>query len=209
MMDHRPRPAPSPPPWRADRPPARPTRSPRAPAPATRRGATAPRHPRVRGPRFAPAVPGPLALPPCPELRPQPVTCLCRLAGALLETCRPAADAEQGLVEVAHQRIPVAVEKDGDQEAPQQLAARLAQLPGEVGALGRGRAEQRRTAHRSGPGAVAFPEGGLERMPELLAAERVGLEERQLPPVERLAEVRVSVGRAEAHTHVAGDRGSE
>src|SRR5436853_3165755 len=73
------------------------------------------------------------------------------LAGALLEACDRVRDAEQRLVEVAHERAPVAVQEEGDEQAAQQLAGRLAQLLCEVGALRRGRAEQGSAAHCGGP----------------------------------------------------------
>src|SRR4029077_21163446 len=154
--------------------------------------------PRARGLRFAPAGPGPLALPPYLEGRGQLVTCLCRLARAPLEACDRGRDAEQRLVEVAYESTPVAVQEDGDEEAAHQLAARSAQLLGEVGALGRGRAEQGGTAHRGRPGSFAFPKRGLERVTELLAAKGLRLEERQLPAVERISELCGVVGGAEA-----------
>jgi hypothetical protein len=46
-------------------------------------------------------------------------------------------------------------------------------------------------------------------MAELLAAKRVGLEERQLPAVESVAETRVVVGYGEANPHVARHRCAE
>ena len=48
-----------------------------------------------------------------------------------------------------------------------------------------------------------------ERGPELLGAEGVVLEERELPPVERLRERGVAVGVAERREHVDGDRRAE
>ena len=101
------------------------------------------------------------------------------------------------------------MQENGDEEPPQQLGAGLAQLRREVGTLGRSGAEEDGTAHPGRPGSVACPERGIERMAELLAAERLRLEERQLPAVESLAEVRVVVGGAEADPHVAGHRGAE
>src|SRR5439155_7752261 len=144
-----------------------------------------------------------------PEGRRQAVTCLWRLARALLEACDRAGGAEQRLVEVADERTPVVVQENRDEQATQQLAGRLAQLRGEVGALRRGPAEQGGTTHRGGPGSVALPERCLERVAELLAAEGLRLEERQLPAVESVAEVRVVVGGAEADPHVACHRGAE
>src|SRR5437667_382537 len=80
---------------------------------------------------------------------------------------------------------------------PPELARRLAQLPGEIGALLRGRAEQSSTTHRAGPRPVSLAERRFERVAKLLAAERLGLEERELPAVEGIAEPRVVVRRAQ------------
>ena len=126
------------------------------------------------------------------------MTCLCRLARALLEIRDRAGGTEQRLVELADERAPVVVQENRDEQATHELAGRLAQLRGEVGALRRRLAEQRGAAHRRGPRAVAVAERGLERMAELLAAERIGLEERELPAVERVAEARVVVRDGEA-----------
>jgi hypothetical protein len=54
------------------------------------------------------------------------VTCLCQLAGALLEVCDgDARGSEHHLVEIAHQPEAVAVEEHGDEQAAEQLARRL------------------------------------------------------------------------------------
>ena len=103
------------------------------------------------------------------------MTCLSQLAGALLEVSDRARDPEQRLVKVAHERAPVVVQEDCDEHAAHELAARLPQLHGELRTLRRCRAEQRGRTHGRGPAPVALPERGLERMPELLAAERYGL----------------------------------
>src|SRR5437660_6556524 len=168
--------APRPPPERVDHARARPTRSPRGRALAARRAPTARLHPRARASRSAPAGPALLVPPPCLEGRRRLVTCLCRLAGALLQACDRSCDAEERLVEVAHERRAVTVEKDGDEQPAQELARRLAQLPGEIGALLRGRAEQSSTTHRAGPRPVSLAERRFERVAKLLAAERLGLE---------------------------------
>src|SRR5262249_46178196 len=107
--DSRPRRALPPQPGHADPALARPTPPPRARAHAARRGATAHRHLRARAPRFAPVGPERHAPPPCPEGRRQVVTCLCRLARALLEARDRARGAEQRLVELANERAAVFV----------------------------------------------------------------------------------------------------
>src|SRR5262245_48772067 len=127
-MGHPPRRARRLPAGPAGRARARPTRLPRGRAPAVRGGATALPLPRARAPRSAPTGPAPRVLRPCLEGRRQLVTCLCRLAGALLETCDRVGDAEQCFVELPYERAPVAVQEDADEEAPQQLGARLTQL---------------------------------------------------------------------------------
>src|SRR5207245_3502325 len=73
----------------------------------------------------------------------------------------------------------------------------------------RGLAEQRGGAHAGGPGPVAVTERGLERVAELLGAERVVLEERELPAVERVAEPCVVVGEREQRAQLDGDGGAE
>src|SRR5438445_4322833 len=195
-----------PPPGRVDPARARPTRSPRGRALAARRAPTARLHPRARASRSAPAGPALLAPPPCLEGRRRLVTCLCRLAGALLQACDRSCDAEERLVEVAHERRAVTVEKDSDEQPAQQLARRLAQLPGEIGALLRSRTEQSRTAHRPGPRPVSLAERRFERVAKLLAAERLGLEERELPAVEGIAEPHVVVRRAQPNANAARNR---
>ena len=111
------------------------------------------------------------------------MTCLCRLTRALLETCDRARGSKKRLVEVADEREPIAVQEDGDEQTAQQLARRLPQLLGQAGALLRRRSEQRRATHRRRPGSVPFAERGLERVAKLLAPERLGLEEGELPAV--------------------------
>ena len=101
------------------------------------------------------------------------------------------------------------MQEESDEQAAQQLTARRPQLLREVGALCRRRAEQGGAAHGGSPGSVALAERGLERMAELLAAERLGLEERQLPAVESVTEARVVVRYGEPDPYVARHRGAE
>ena len=58
-------------------------------------------------------------------------------------------------------------------------------------------AEQDRPAHGGGPQAVVAAEERGERLAELLRLERPVLEERELPAVERLAELGIVVRAAE------------
>ncbi len=119
-------------------------------------------------------------------------------SGAAAGGSRPAPRAEEHLVEVADERAAVFVQEHGDEQAADQLAASASRSFSASSARScRGLAEQGGAAHRRRPGAVAVPERGVERVAQLLAAERLGLEERQLPAVERLAELRVVVGDAE------------
>src|SRR5262245_27469919 len=194
---------------RADPARARPTRSLRARARAARRAARARRHLRTRAPRSAPAGPALRAPPPCLEGRRQLVTCLSQLARALLEACDRFGNAEQSLVELADEPGAIAVQQERDEQAAQQLARRLPQLLREICALLRRRTEQRGAAHGRRPRPVAFAERRLQRVAKLLAAERLGLEERELPAVEGVPEVRVFVGCAEPDANVARHRGAE
>src|SRR5947208_1798845 len=201
--------APRPPHARAGHARGRPSPSPPGRAPSARRGGTARTHPRARVPRSAPAGPALLAPPPCLEGRRRPVTCLSQLARALLEACDRPSGAKERFVEVAHERRTVAVQENGNDETTQQLARRFPQLLGQVGPLPRGRAQQGGAAHRGRPHPVSFAEHSFERMAQLLPAERLRLEERQLPAVEGVAEADVVVGRAEPDAHVARHRGAE
>jgi len=77
------------------------------------------------------------------------------------------AEPEERRVELAQQRVAVAVQQERDEQPPQQVRRRLAQALDELGALAGRLAEQRRTAHRGGPRPVPLAEGGVERLPEL------------------------------------------
>ena len=70
-------------------------------------------------------------------------------------------------------------------------------------------AEQHRRPHRRRPHAVRAAEQRGQRLAELLLARRACLEERELPPVERLAEVRVLVCEREPLEQLAGEPPAE
>src|SRR5262245_60999846 len=122
---------------------------------------------------------------------------MCQLPRGLL------AGAEQLRVELAQQRAPVAVLEHRDERAANDIGRGLAEL------LGVGLVQKHGGAHRGSPCAVAVAERRIERVPKLLTAERVVLEERQLPPVERVAEPRVAVGERELRDEPRRDLCSE
>src|SRR5205085_12095110 len=114
----------------------------------------------------------------------------------------PRTEAEQRLVETHDEARPVLVE-DGLEERPPDGVGRdraccLARREGtklreQRRALPARLAEEDRAPQRRRRQSVAAAEQRCERLPELLRPERVGLEERELPAVERLAEIRIAV----------------
>src|SRR5205807_5944241 len=70
-------------------------------------------------------------------------------------------------------------------------------------------AEQDRAADDRSPQSVHPAEQRDERLAQLLGRERAVLEERELPPVERLAEIGILVGGSEPRQQVGGDRTPE
>src|SRR5947209_20451771 len=101
------------------------------------------------------------------------------------------------------------MEEHGDEESPHEVGARIARRVDELRTLLGGLAEERGCAHPGSPGALAVPERRVERMAELLAAERIVLEERQLPAVERIAELRILVCEREHRPQLLRDRRRE
>src|SRR5204862_5524938 len=81
----------------------------------------------------------------------------------------------------------------------------IAQTPVDVGALASVRPEQRSGAHRRGPETVVPTECRGQRRAQLLRAERVDLEERQLPAVERLRELVIVLDDAELRQQLRRD----
>src|SRR5207247_7887785 len=79
----------------------------------------------------------------------------------------------------------------------------------EVGTLLRRLGEQRRRTQGSRPRAVGGAEQRRQRLPQLLRAEGIGLEERELPPVERLGERSVGVCRGQSTPDLQRDLGAE
>src|SRR5205085_9651683 len=128
---------------------------------------------------------------------------------------RPRTEAEQRLVETHDEARPVLVE-DGLEERPpngvgRDRACRLAggkgtKLREQRRALPARLAEEYRAPQRRRRQSVAAPEQRCERLPELLRAERVGLEERELPAVERLAEIRIAVDAGQPRQQLPGER---
>ena len=111
-----------------------------------------------------------------------------------IATC---AQAEQRAVELAHERRTVAVHQHRDEQPSHELGRRRVEALDEVGALLRRLAEQRSRAHARGVQPLAVAERRVESLLQLLAAERVVLEERELPAVERVSERDVVVGERE------------
>ena len=121
---------------------------------------------------------------------------------------------EQCLVELPQERRPVAVLEWLDERATSRIRHRsrrrrlhlaspvsstcsVARSPGSVSSS---------TAARRGH---VSPSSASERGAQLLGAERLVLEQRQLPAVERLGERAVGVGEAEPHEQLAGERAAE
>src|SRR5215218_6675854 len=77
------------------------------------------------------------------------------------------------------------------------------------GALGRRLAEEHRRTHRGSPVAVASAQQKRERLAQLFRAKRVRLEERELPPIEGLAELEVLVCREEPAAQLGGEAPAE
>ena len=139
--------------------------------------------------------------------------------GRLLQTARRSgaaiAHAEQGLVQLAQERGAVAVLERLDERPPGRIghvprctalaAASCRQLRVQRGRARRARVSSR-TAARSGH---VSPSSATNAGAQLLGAERLVLEERQLPAVERLGERAVGVGEAEPHEQLAGERTAE
>src|SRR5437588_134829 len=103
---------------------------------------------------------------------------------------------EDRLVERRDQTAAVSVQEDPDERASEHVCGRVAppaQLVQQVGALAAVLAEQDRGAKGRRPKSVLPAERGAERRAQLLASERLRLEDRELPAVERLAQPRVVV----------------
>src|SRR5579862_3931094 len=170
----------------ARRPRAAPTPRPRGRAPAARPRPSPDARPRARASRSAPAGAAPRLSRPSLRLL---VSCEgerstnhhdhdVTLERDLCQDRRVfRTRAEQLPVELAQQCSAVAVLEDRHERAPHQVRRRRAEL------LCVGLVEECRRTHRRRPHAVAGAERGIERVPELLAAERIVLEERELPPV--------------------------
>src|SRR5947207_8911220 len=107
------------------------------------------------------------------------------------------------------ERGAVAVEQDCDEQSPDEVGGCSREALGQLGALRRRLAEQRRRPHAGRPNTVALAERGVERMPQLLAPERLVLEERELPAVERVAQPRVVVDDGERGDQLRGHLSSE
>src|SRR5918994_3729312 len=107
-------------------------------------------------------------------------------AGEVARRCL--AQPEHRVVEHAHEPRTVAVHERLDERAADAVGPRLLEAV----------AEQHRRAHRRGPHAVHPAEQGRQRFAQLLLAGRARLEERELPAVERLAEVWVLVRERQA-----------
>ena len=209
------------PPARGRRPRPAPTPRPRGRAPATR-PATTPRLRRARpAPRSARAAPKHrVRLRPCIDRSRSDVTCLCRLRAesvtqtrqATRSTDRPRPQAEQRLVERRRRA----------RRGPRAEASRRARGEPRRGRRGRGArraaprasslrscrllGEQHRSAHRRRPGAAVAAEQADERLAHLGGAERLVGEERELPAVERLAELTVVVGERSRSRRSAASR---
>src|SRR5207248_4649122 len=114
--------------------------------------------------------------------------------------------AEQRLVESAHERRTVTVHERLDERAADDVApGPLGPEAGdELGPLVPALAQQDGGAHAGRPDAVRAAEQRDERLAQLFRAKRLRLEERKLPPVERLRELRIFVGSAQAFEQVAG-----
>src|SRR5207248_8645914 len=76
-------------------------------------------------------------------------------------------------------------------------------------AVARRLAEQQRRSERRGPEAVGSAEQGRQRLAELLRAERLGREERQLPAIECLGKLRVLVRDRDPLEQVGGELAAE
>src|SRR4029079_7296442 len=85
----------------------------------------------------------------------------------------------------------------------------FAELPEQLAAVARRLAEQDGTPHRGRPRSVAAAEQRGKRRTKLLDAKRVVLEERQLPAVESLSELRVLVRGEETGAQLAGKPAAE
>ena len=118
--------------------------------------------------------------------------------------------AEQGLVERVDELLTIAVQQRLDESTAKRVAGGSAcvlagegseQLDAVLAVL----LQQHRGAHRGGPGAVAVPEERGERVLDLARAERLVGEQRELPAVERLAELAILVGERKPFAQIGGD----
>ena len=146
------------------------------------------------------------------------VSTLCLRRLGRVKPSRPGPQAQQRLVQRPDERGAIAVRKGLDEAPPDRLlgAAARTLAPNEPtqrlqqrGAVATRLPEQHRRAHRGGPEAVGPAEQRRERLPQLLGAERLGLEQRQLPAIERLAELRILVGGDQARAEVGREPAAE
>src|SRR5207244_4215596 len=122
--------------------------------------------------------------------------------------CR--AEAENRLVEHADECRTVAAHERLDERAANEIGVRIAgQARLSVSAFASVFAEQDRAAYDGRPQPVRASEQRDERLPQLLCAERAVLEQRELPAVERLAEIGIVVRRREPRTKVGRECAAE
>src|SRR3954468_6767906 len=125
-----------------------------------------------------------------------------RSASACAQLCNALATGpqpEQCAVELTQQRTAIAVQQHGNEQPPHEIDRRCPELLDERRPLLRRLTEQRSRTHPRGVQPLAVPESRIQRLPELLAAERIVLEQGKLPAVQRVAELRIVVS--------AGQRG--
>src|SRR6266511_5783047 len=182
-----------------------PTLPPRGRARGARPAASSDARPRGRAPRSARGVAALRRLRSCLHRTRSGVTCLCRLCAVFsaLGGCpkrvvpgRTRAKAEDRLVQRLDERAPVAVHDDLDKCPPHHVGAGrvVPQLPEQLATVARRLPEQHRGSDARGPETVRAAEQRSERFAELLGAEGIALEQREFPPIERLAELVILVG---------------
>src|SRR5439155_17499112 len=123
---------------------------------------------------------------------------------------RPRAKPENRFIERCDELRTITVHQSLDERAPNDIGFRIACEPVLQLCTGTRRiAEKDRAADRGGPKSGIAAEQRSERLAQLLRLERPVLEERQLPAVERFAELRVVVGEREPGQKIGREAGAE
>ena len=134
------------------------------------------------------------------------------------EACGPRPQAEQGFVERSDERGAIPVEQGLDKRAPDHIQRRrLGGLPCTerteafemIDSLASGLAQESRRPHRRCPEPVGAAEDRRKRLAQLLRAERLVREQRQLPAVQPFRKVGVVVCSRDPRQQVLGELPSE